>query len=83
MNKSSEPSRAAWSAADEQFFRCTADLFLPEFLWGSGTLLASYDEVLDLGPAPAHAPVVTADRGPRLSARHRAALRAAHLPPCG
>ena len=79
MNTSSDSVPAAWSAADEQFFRCTADLFLPEFLWGSGTLLASYDEVLDQEPTPAQAPIFTPARGPSVSARQRAA----HLPPCG
>jgi hypothetical protein len=79
MNKSSDPVRAAWSDADEQFFRCTADLFLPQFLWGSGTLLASYDEVLAQEPTPTQAPVFTPARGRGVSARQRAA----HLPPCG
>ena len=40
-----EPVRTAtWSAEDEQFFRITAELFQPSYLWGAGVLLASYDD---------------------------------------
>jgi hypothetical protein len=79
MNESAQSVHDAWSPADEQFFRCTADLFVPEFLWGAGTLLASYDEVLDVEPGRMQAPCPAG----ALPSRQRAALRAAHLPPCG
>lgn len=40
---------AAWSAADETFFRVVRDLFAPSYLLGASVLLASYDA--DPGPA--------------------------------
>ena len=53
MGNAFEPVPAAWSMTDEQFFRSTASLFPPEFLWGSGTLLATYDETaFDAAPVP-------------------------------
>ena len=44
-----------WSAADEQFFRITAELFRPAFLLGATVLLASYDDEVaaTTGSAPA------------------------------
>jgi hypothetical protein len=79
MNKSAQSVHDAWSTADEQFFRCTADLFVSEFLWGAGTLLASYDDALHVEPGPMQAPCPAGGLPPR----ERAALPAAHLPPCG
>jgi hypothetical protein len=53
-----------------QFFRSRADLFPPEFLWGSGTLLASYDQDPDQEPSPAQIPVLAVTDRP-----HTAPLR--------
>ena len=74
MNNPFESVRGVWSATDEQFFRSTADLFAPEFLWGSGTLLASYDRDLDQEPGPAQIPVsAVADRLGRAPSRRTVA----------
>jgi hypothetical protein len=35
-----------WTAADEQFFRISGELFAPAMLAGAGVLLASYDEAV-------------------------------------
>ena len=54
MGNAFESVPAAWSKTDEHFFRATASLFPPQFLWGSGTLLATYDEAAyDAAPVPA------------------------------
>ena len=42
----------AWSAADEQFFRITAELFDPAYLRGASVLLASYDDSVASAPNP-------------------------------
>jgi hypothetical protein len=43
---------ASWDdARDVPFFRITAALFSPEFCFGAGTLLASYDDSIDFVPA--------------------------------
>jgi hypothetical protein len=39
-----ESARVLWSAADEAFFRITAELFSPAYAMGAGVLLASYDQ---------------------------------------
>ena len=57
MTNPFESVRLMWSATDESFFRSTADLFPPQFLWGSGTLLASYDQDPDQEPSTALIPV--------------------------
>jgi hypothetical protein len=44
MSNSLESVRVIWSSTDEQFFRVTAHLFPADFVWGSGVLLASYDD---------------------------------------
>jgi hypothetical protein len=84
MGKSFESVGAMWSATDEQFFRCTAGVFQPDFLWGAGALLGSYDLTGDDEPVPAQL------RGPAepgivgaLAPRPVISVRAAHLPPCG
>jgi hypothetical protein len=51
--------RDLWSATDEQFFRSTAALFSPTFLWGAGTLLASYDPDPDRWRSPTQTAVAT------------------------
>jgi hypothetical protein len=54
-----ESVRVLWSAADEQFFRITAELFSPSYAMGAGVLLASYDPepvAPDPRPAPVPAP---------------------------
>ena len=40
----SEHAAATLSAADEAFFRMTASLFAPSFLFGAGVLLGTYDD---------------------------------------
>ena len=70
MNNPFESVRLMWSATDEQFFRSTADLFPPEFLWGSGRLLASYDQDPEQEPSPAQIPVLAVTDRP-----HSAPLR--------
>ena len=35
---------ATWCDADEEFFRVIGSVLPPEFLYGAGALLASYDE---------------------------------------
>ena len=43
---------ATWDdARDVPFFRITATLFTPEFCFGAGALLASYDDTTDFVPA--------------------------------
>jgi hypothetical protein len=81
MNKSVESVRS-WSAPDEQFFRSTAELFPPEFLWGSRRLLGGYDPASDQEPGPGPDPVAAVRPGAAPS-RPTVAVRAAHLPPCG
>jgi hypothetical protein len=56
MTTTTEAVPTAWTALDEGFFRVAADVFTPEFLWGAGAMLASYD--LDLETAAAPSPVV-------------------------
>jgi hypothetical protein len=43
MTSTIEAVPTVWTAGDEDFFRVAAGLFAPAFLWGAGTLLASYD----------------------------------------
>jgi hypothetical protein len=44
MTTALETIPAAWSAADEEFFRVVAtEVLTPEFLFGAGVLLASHD----------------------------------------
>jgi hypothetical protein len=43
MNAIRESVPALWSETDERFFRVVAEVFPTSFLWGAGTLLASYD----------------------------------------
>ena len=57
---------AAWSTADDTFFRVVSALFPPEFTAGAGVLLASYDEEPEATPAAA-APA--AERGDRAARR--------------
>jgi len=66
-----ESVRVIWSPTDEQFFHSTAGLFGPEFLWGAGTLLASYDEDDAHPPATTEAPSVATVH--QSAARRRAA----------
>jgi hypothetical protein len=55
-----ESVRVLWSAADEQFFRITAELFSPSYAMGAGVLLASYDpEPVAPDPRPASATPAT------------------------
>ena len=57
-----ESVRVLWSATDEQFFRITAELVSPDFAFGAGVLLASYDpEPVPPDPRPS-APTVPAAR---------------------
>ena len=57
MTTAIEAIPAEWSAADEDFFRIVGvEVLTPEFLFGAGALLASYDvetlpEPLDVTPA--------------------------------
>ena len=46
----SQHAAAPLSAADGAFFRMTASLFAPSFLFGAGVLLGTYDD--EDGPAP-------------------------------
>ena len=56
-----ESVRVLWSAADEAFFRITAELFSPSYAMGAGVLLASYDPE-PVAPDPRPAPGVPAPR---------------------
>jgi hypothetical protein len=56
-----ESVRVAWSAADEAFFKITAELFSPAYAQGAGVLLASYDPE-PAPPDPGSAPRVPAQR---------------------
>jgi hypothetical protein len=78
MGKSFESVGAMWSVTDEHFFRFTADLFRPEFLWGAGALLGSYDQTDDNEQVPAALAFLGAP-APRPPIR----VRPAHRPPCG
>lgn len=52
ISTNSENLPASWDdARDIPFFRITAALFTPEFCFGAGALLASYDDTTDLEPA--------------------------------
>jgi hypothetical protein len=63
---------ADWSAADEQFFRITAELFAPAFAQGAGVLLASYDpEPVPPDPRPATHTVPAARTASAATAAHR------------
>jgi len=44
MSAITETVPTVWTAADEVFFRMTADAFPPAFLAGASVLLASYDD---------------------------------------
>lgn len=63
-----ESVRVLWSAADEKFFRITAELFSPAFAMGAGVLLATYDpepvapDPRPAAPATASTPTVPAAR---------------------
>ncbi len=72
MGNAFESVPAAWSMRDEQFFRSTADCFSPQFLFGSGTLLATYDETVP-DDAPVTVPVRPAERRQDMTRRRRAA----------
>jgi len=48
MSGITETVPTVWTAADEFFFRVTADAFPPAFLAGASVLLASYDDESDL-----------------------------------
>jgi hypothetical protein len=50
MTSTIEAVPTVWTAGDEDFFRVAADLFAPNFLYGAGVLLGSYD------PEPAPSP---------------------------
>ena len=64
-----ESVRVLWSAADEQFFRITAELFTPAFAMGAGVLLSSYDpEPVAPDPRPQATPAT-----PRVPAARTAA----------
>lgn len=52
---------AAWSAADDTFFRVVASVFPADFTAGAGVLLASYDD--ERLPPAADVVVVAASRG--------------------
>ena len=56
-----ESVRVLWSAADEAFFRITAELFSPAYAMGAGVLLASYDPE-PAAPDPRPTPRVPAPR---------------------
>ena len=67
-----ESVHAGWSAADEQFFRITAELFAPAFAQGAGVLLASYD------PEPVASRPTARDATAVPAARRASAATAAH-----
>jgi hypothetical protein len=72
MNNPLESVRVVWSAADEQFFRITADLFSPSFAQGAGVLLGTYDpEPRPPEPRPTRHPVPAQRSEPAATATSR------------
>ncbi len=65
MNHHLETIPTTWSDADERFFAVVKRVLAPQFLYGAGVLLASYDdEVAQLGTTSA-TPVTSAASTPQ------------------